>query len=29
MIKLTNTDKELLEVYMWGFDDELDGKIKM
>lgn len=26
---MTEKDKELLETYMWGFNDELDGRIRM
>lgn len=26
---MDNKDKELLDVYMWGFNDELEGKQKM
>ena len=26
---MNEIDKELLEVYMWGFNDELDGRKKM
>lgn len=26
---MKNTDKILLETYMWGFEDELKGNVKM
>jgi len=26
---MNKQDKELLETYMWGFNDELDGRTRM
>jgi hypothetical protein len=26
---MNEQDKVLLETYMWGFNDELDGRVKM
>ncbi len=26
---MNEQDKELLETYMWGFNDELDGRTRM
>jgi len=26
---MNEQDKELLETYMWGFNDELDGRVRM
>lgn len=26
---MNQEDKQLLEVYMWGFNDELDGRVRM